>query len=90
MGRAHQERQNTKRGIVLISPLVSLILLISVTMMVQSVAMANTKVLKKLETQHEADLWADAERELGRPKVLGAMLNFDKLQIVDQIRKVDG
>ena len=70
----YRSYRNSKRGIVLISTLISLMLLIGLTMAFQSTALANTKTIKRLEAGHNNDLRLDSMRELTRPHVALAAL----------------
>ena len=53
----------------LISTLISLTLVVRLAMVLQSVSLNNTRVMKRLIQQHEDDLALDAAYEMARPYV---------------------
>lgn len=66
-----------RRGVILLSTLVSLI---SVVTLIGSLAIANTRTVKRLTAQHQIDLAQSAARELMRPQIAEAMFAFDTPQ----------
>ena len=69
--------RNPKQGIVLMTTLVALILIIGIAGLLQAASLANTKMLKRLSHAEHMRMEVDAVRELARPIVAEAMLQFD-------------
>ncbi|UWP96189.1 hypothetical protein K3X48_04155 [Aliiroseovarius crassostreae] len=62
----------------MLSTLLSLMVLIGVVTLTQSLALANTKVIKRLTAAHQEALARDAARALTRPAVAEAMVRFEE------------
>ena len=67
--------RSSRRGIVLLSTLVSLTLIVMLFMLSQTTAIANLKSIKHLHTEERHDLVQDSVHELVRPLVMEAMLS---------------
>ncbi|MEX0301159.1 MAG: hypothetical protein AB3N24_01935 [Leisingera sp.] len=70
--------RNPKRGVVLITTLLSLILLMGLAVALQTRALATVKVLKRMTASHQEALDQDSLRELIRPLVGEAMIRFEE------------
>jgi len=69
-------RRHRKRGIIMLSTLVALVLVISLIVLTQSLAVSNIKTLKRLARAEQQDMLEDSLRELARPLIADAMLGF--------------
>ena len=69
--------RNPRRGIVLLSTLVSLMLVVGLVALLQAMSLANVKALRRLAQDERARWHLAAVRELSRPLVAEAMLDFD-------------
>jgi len=70
--------RSSRRGIVLLSTLISLTLIVTLVMLSQTTAIANLKSIKRLHTEERHDLVQDAVNVLARPLVMEAMLHTDQ------------
>ncbi|KIC34978.1 hypothetical protein [Leisingera sp. ANG-M7] len=70
--------RHPKRGVVLITTLLSLILLMGLVVTLQTRSLATVKMLKRLAASHQEVLDQDSLRDLIRPLVGEAMIRFDE------------
>lgn len=68
--------RNPRRGIVLIATLISLMLLMALMISLQTRSLTATKVLKHLTVKTQEEAARDSLRELARPLMGDAMINF--------------
>ena len=76
--------RNSKRGVVLIATLISLMFLMGMVISLQTSSLAATKVLSRLAQSTEDNITRDSLRELARPLLSDSMIHFDdstKLQL---------
>ncbi|WP_424831379.1 hypothetical protein [Ruegeria sp.] len=76
MNDTEQLQRQPQCGIILLSTLVMLILMVSLIVVTQSLAVGNIKSITRLRQAEQRDLLEDSIRELARPLIAEAMLGF--------------